>query len=208
MSLIDDLCDICGKQIDMMGDPGCKTGVEYRLWCGACHQDMRPEINQWLRHKRIDVADLELDIETTSSTRQNNISSTNLNNSPTIRPTWDEYYLGVAAAVAARGDCARRQIGAVIVKGHKIVSSGYNGTPPGDDRSCRETGQCPRNLDSEAQHSAGEYDLCWASHAEANALLRANWDDMQDATIYVTGEPCPGCAKLIRSSGIGRVVHP
>jgi len=119
------------------------------------------------------------------------------------RPDWETYYLGIAKAVAARGDCARAQHGAVIVKNDKIVSTGYNGTPPGDDRSCGDTGLCPRNLNLDSEHSRGEYDLCWTTHAEANALLRASWSDLQGATIYITGEPCPGCRKLIESSGIG-----
>ncbi len=124
----------------------------------------------------------------------------------TSRPDWDEYYLNIARAVAARGDCARRQHGSIIVKNHKIISTGYNGTPPGDDRSCGDTGQCPRNLDAGAVHGKGDYDLCWATHAEANALLRASWEELQGATIYITGAPCGGCSKLIASSGINRIV--
>lgn len=104
-----------------------------------------------------------------------------------------------------RGDCTRAQHGAVVVKEHKIVSTGYNGTPPGDDRSCGKTGLCPRALDTTAKHSEGNYDLCWATHAESNALLRASWDDLHGATLYVTGKPCPGCAKLIASAGITQV---
>ena len=125
----------------------------------------------------------------------------------TPRPDWDEYYLGIAKAVSMRGDCARRQHGAIIVKDHKIVSTGYNGTPPGDERSCGKSGQCPRNLDPNAVHGAGDYDLCWATHAEANALLRANWEELKDSTIFITGAPCSGCHKLIMSAGISRVVH-
>jgi dCMP deaminase len=122
------------------------------------------------------------------------------------RPNWDEYYLGIALAVSARGDCVRAQHGAVVVKDHKIVSTGYNGTPAGDERSCGNTGECPRNLDPNSQHGQGDYDLCWATHAEANAVIRASWSDLQDATIYVTGKPCSGCMKLIQSSGISRYV--
>lgn len=125
--------------------------------------------------------------------------------SPVGRPDWDTYYLGIAKAVSLRGDCARRQHGAVVVKNHRIVSTGYNGTPPGDDRSCGATGLCPRNLEGGTEHSAGEYDGCWATHAEANALLRADWESLSGATIYVTGPPCPGCAKLIASAGIDRL---
>lgn len=122
------------------------------------------------------------------------------------RPSWDDYYLEIAKAVSLRGDCVRAQHGAVVVKKHKIVSTGYNGTPSGSTNSCGATGQCPRALDKDAQHSKGDYDLCWATHAEANALLRADWNDLQEATIYITGQPCPGCLKLIASAGIKKIV--
>ena len=124
----------------------------------------------------------------------------------TNRPTWNNYYLNIAETVSLRGDCVRARHGAVIVKDHKIVSTGYNGTPAGDDRSCGETGQCPRALDPTAEHAKGEYDSCWSTHAESNALLRASWSDLQGATIYITGKPCPGCAKLIASSGVSKVI--
>jgi dCMP deaminase len=123
------------------------------------------------------------------------------------RPNWDDYYLAIAKAVSARGDCVRAQHGAIVVKDHKIVSTGYNGTPSGDDRSCGSTGQCPRALDPTAKHAEGNYDLCWATHAESNALLRASWNDLSGSTIYITGKPCPGCSKLINSAGIERIVH-
>lgn len=122
------------------------------------------------------------------------------------RPDWDDYYLDIAKAVAARGDCVRAQHGAVVVKEHKILSTGYNGTPAGDDRSCGATGTCPRALDPNSKHSSGDYDLCWATHAEANALLRAAWADLQGSTVYITGKPCPGCTKLLYSSGALKAV--
>lgn len=125
-----------------------------------------------------------------------------------FRPSWDDYYLNIALAVSSRGDCVRAQHGAVVVKDHKIVSTGYNGTPSGDPRSCGTTGQCPRALDPTSQHAVGNYDLCWATHAESNALLRASWEDLRGATLYITGKPCPGCTKLIQSAGIARVHYP
>lgn len=122
------------------------------------------------------------------------------------RPDWDHYYMGIAIAVAARGDCIRARHGAVIVKNHKIVSTGYNGTPAGDERSCGATGQCPRALDPNSEHSKGDYDLCWATHAESNAIIRADWEELKGSAIYVTGKPCPGCSKLIASAGIERMI--
>ena len=122
------------------------------------------------------------------------------------RPDWDVYYMNIALAVSLRGDCVRTQHGTVIVKDHKIISTGYNGTPPGDERSCGATGQCPRALDPNSEHSKGDYDLCWATHSEANAIIRASWDELKGSTIYITGQPCPGCSKLIQSAGIDRMV--
>lgn len=122
------------------------------------------------------------------------------------RPSWDHYYINIALAVSLRGDCVRAQHGAVIVKDHKIISTGYNGTPSGDPRSCGATGECPRAQDAKSEHSKGDYDLCWATHAEANAIIRADWHELKGATIYITGDPCPGCTKLIASSGIERLV--
>lgn len=61
----------------------------------------------------------------------------------TIRPSWDEYGLGMAAAASVRGDCTRRQVGAALLDtNHRIVSAGYNGARPGG-KSCLG-GDCPR----------------------------------------------------------------
>src|SRR5260221_13325879 len=62
-----------------------------------------------------------------------------------LRPSWDDYFLGIAWAVARRADCRRRQIGGVIVdKDRRIASTGYNGAPWGEG-SCTAAG-CPRGL--------------------------------------------------------------
>jgi dCMP deaminase len=58
------------------------------------------------------------------------------------RPSWDEYFMNIAGVVKTRGNCLRRQVAAVIVKEHRIISTGYNGTPSGV-RNCFEGG-CPR----------------------------------------------------------------
>ena len=52
------------------------------------------------------------------------------------RPTKDEYYLGIADAVLRRSTCLRRKYGAVLVKGDEIVSTGYNGSPRGEENCC------------------------------------------------------------------------
>ena len=132
-----------------------------------------------------------------------------------MRPFWDDYYLSIAKVVSTRADCTRARHGAVIVSpDHRPVSFGYNGAPSGH-RGCLE-GACPRGRlsESELAHLAGGYDdpnssgYCISVHAEANAIILAGRGATKGATIYVTGEPCHGCHKLIAASGITRVVWP
>ena len=121
------------------------------------------------------------------------------------RPGWDDYFLGIALAVSARADCTRAQHGAVIVRNRRIVSTGYNGSPPGGP-SCL-AGECPRGLltEDELPSNSADYSNCIALHAEQNAIAYAR---EPGDTVYVTGEPCDMCGKLIRAAGITRVVWP
>jgi dCMP deaminase len=50
------------------------------------------------------------------------------------------------------------------------------------------------------------HDNCIAIHAEANAILYSSPEEREGATIYITGVPCFGCAKLVANSGIAEVV--
>lgn len=132
------------------------------------------------------------------------------------RPSWDNYGLELAKAVAIRADCTRRKVGAVLMRPDKtIVATGYNGGPP-KGKSCLK-GECPRgqkSLEEVPAYTEGEtsYDSgpgsCIALHAEQNALLRASWDEMLDATLYITDEPCQGCIRMIVGTHIAKVVWP
>lgn len=121
------------------------------------------------------------------------------------RPSWDEYFLGIAQAVSLRADCTRRRVGAVIVVDGRIVSTGYNGAPAGA-KGCLSDGACPRGkLTYEQQPANYGYNSCISIHAEGNALLYA-YRDVRGATLYCTDEPCVDCAKLIKGAGIKEVV--
>lgn len=123
------------------------------------------------------------------------------------RPTWDDYFLGIAEAVSRRADCTRSAVGAVIVRDRRIVSTGYNGAPAGH-KGCL-AGACPRGRASyEELPSYGSFDdpdalgFCIAVHAEANAIVYADTDRMRGGVIYVTRQPCAGCNKLIAAAGL------
>jgi len=44
---------------------------------------------------------------------------------------WDQYWLSMCETVSSNGVCPARQLGAVIIRGHSIVSTGYNSPPAG-----------------------------------------------------------------------------
>jgi dCMP deaminase len=120
------------------------------------------------------------------------------------RPGWDEYYLGIARAVAARSNCLRRQVGALIVVDNAIIATGYNGTPVGVRNCC--DGGCPRCA-SQAPSGAA-YDSCICVHAEQNAIVFAarHGNATQGGTLYTTLRPCFGCLKESIQAGIRQIV--
>ena len=121
------------------------------------------------------------------------------------RPSWDQYFMDIAHKVAARSNCMKRQVAAVIVADKRIISTGYNGTPRGV-KNCNEGG-CPRcNGFSE---SGKNLDECLCSHGEENAIVQASYHGIaiKDATLYTTYSPCLMCSKMIINAGIRRVVY-
>ena len=118
------------------------------------------------------------------------------------RMSWDEYFLEIARTAATRATCSRRKHGAVIAKDRRIVATGYNGGPSGYPHC--EDGGCPRAASPAPQ--GHDYERCIAIHAEANALLFSSPETREGATLYCTGAPCFGCAKLLANSGVTEVV--
>lgn len=121
-----------------------------------------------------------------------------------MRPSWDEYFVGIARQVATRSTCLRRQVGAVIVRDRRILTTGYNGPPKGIAH-CDVVGCLREQL---GIPSGQRLDICRALHAEQNAIIQAALHGVstEGATIYVTHQPCFTCAKMIINAGIVRVV--
>ena len=57
--------------------------------------------------------------------------------------------------------------------------------------------------------SGTRHELCYAVHAEQNAILQAArlGISLKGATLYCTHQPCVICAKMIINSGITRIVY-
>lgn len=112
-----------------------------------------------------------------------------------MRKDWDTYFLDIAETVSKRSTCDRLHVGCVIVKDKHIVSTGYNGSIKGHDH-CDDVG-----------HLLNEENRCIRTiHAEQNAIIFADRDELDGATAYVTHEPCETCTKLLIQSGIKRIV--
>lgn len=121
------------------------------------------------------------------------------------RPGWDEYFMEVAGVVARRSTCVRRNIGAVVVKDKRILSTGYNGAPTGLPH-CLDIGCFRERL---GIPSGERQEICRGLHAEQNALLQAAryGISLEGATMYSTTEPCSLCAKMLINAGIRRIVY-
>jgi len=117
------------------------------------------------------------------------------------RPDWHEYFINIAREVAQRASCPRASVGAVIVKDHRIISTGYNGAAAGEphcyDEGCLiENGHCYR-----------------AVHAEVNAVCEAAKFGLSvdGAILYCwdsLGRPesCHNCIQVMKVAGIVKVI--
>ena len=113
------------------------------------------------------------------------------------RPGWDEYFMEIAHTVATRATCPRASVGAVLVRDHRILTTGYNGAP-------RHVAHC-----TEVGCELVNGHCLRSTHAEANAIVQGalHGVGLQGATAYCTHQPCVGCSKLLISAGVTKIVY-
>lgn len=121
------------------------------------------------------------------------------------RPDWDQYFMEIAGIVARRSTCIRRNIGALIVKEKRILSTGYNGAPSGLQH-CGDLG-CLRQEKGVA--SGERHELCRGLHAEQNAIIQAAYHgvSIKGGLLYSTHLPCSICVKMVINAGIDQVFY-
>lgn len=107
---------------------------------------------------------------------------------------WTQRFIARAAEIAMWSKDPSSRVGAVLVKGHRSVSEGFNGPP-----SCWD--------DSTTATLTRDERLAVTIHAEENAILFAD-GDIAGATLYVTHHPCARCAAKLAQKRIKRVVMP
>ena len=112
-------------------------------------------------------------------------------------------HLDVAARYSQLSQARRLKVGAVVVKDDRIISIGYNGTPPGWDNNCEDY----HGLDLKGNPTLVTKPQ--VLHAEENAIgkLARSHESGDGAAMFLTHAPCAQCAKLILVSGIRSVFY-
>lgn len=136
------------------------------------------------------------------------------------RPPRDWVLMQSAGNWAERSTCSRAQVGAVISREGRILSSGYNGAPTGMPH-CNHGCLCltpwpfdlgetdGRDLARHVEGCAANEPCSKAIHAEANAIIHAAkyGVGVDGAELHTTRMPCLNCAGMIINAGIRRVVY-
>ena len=103
-----------------------------------------------------------------------------------------DYFMQMAELTASLSYAKRLQVGALIVKGNRIVGTGYNGMPTDWENDCEI--EVNGELKTKAE----------VLHAETNAIAKVaqSTESSEGSTMFCTHAPCVDCAKLIYQSGI------
>lgn len=113
------------------------------------------------------------------------------------KPDWDSFYMTLAYAISQRSVDKSSVHGACLVsKDNRLLSIGYNGpirssSPSEDDLTTRPS----------------KYFVM--IHAEENCILNyhGSYSDLDEATIYITGEPCHRCLRTVLQKGIKKIIY-
>ncbi len=107
------------------------------------------------------------------------------------RISWNEFFSQSAILASKRSPCERLQVGCVLVKDNRIISTGYNGFLPG------------------AEHISiivNDHEQATV-HAEQNCIADCSKRGIntEGAIVYCTHHPCINCFKLLIAAGIKEI---
>ena len=122
-----------------------------------------------------------------------------------MKPKFIDYYMKVAELTSTLSYAKRLQVGSVIVKGNKILATGYNGMPSGWDNEC-ETVEIVEIDEKFSKQLVTKQEVL---HSETNAIAKvsASTESSEGAAMFCTHAPCINCAKLIYQRGINSLYY-
>jgi dCMP deaminase len=117
--------------------------------------------------------------------------------------TFDRAFINMAEEIAELSKCVSHNVGCVVAKENRVVSTGYNGTPA-NYYNCNEV--FSKQFDRE-QHR--QFSNKFEIHAEMNAILFAarNGISVDNSSVYCTHTPCEVCLKNLIQCNISRIIY-
>ena len=107
------------------------------------------------------------------------------------RLSWDQVWSSFALTISQRSTDPKIKVGCIIVPFDNtgVLSLGYNGDHKGgsNERESNDTG------------------FSGFIHAEINALIKMDFNNLKDKKMYLTHSPCKMCAKAIINANIKEV---
>lgn len=116
----------------------------------------------------------------------------------------DRMFLDIAKRISLQSKCVSHQVGSVLTKDDRIITTGFNGTPSGF-LNCNDKFD-PKNF-VRADHRA--WSAKFEIHSEMNTILFAakHGIETEGTTMYCTLQPCHNCLKHMIQAGVTRVVY-
>lgn len=146
-----------------------------------------------------------------------------------MRISRDTMLMGMAQIVAQRGTCSRLQVGAIVSRDGRVISTGYNGAPAGLPHCEHEDEEPPYFMGYISAQVMKPEQKVWklpsgqiavsevrpvigcetAEHAERNAIAFAARYGLalEGSELHCTHAPCLNCARVIINAGIKRVIY-
>lgn len=117
---------------------------------------------------------------------------------------WDKRFLNLAYNISTWSTCLGLEVGAVLVRDKRILTTGYNGAPSGCPH-CTDQGFCYEGVNNCSESNEPSR----AIHAEINAIGQAAKYGIatEGTTLYITHEPCLNCLKAGIAAGIKEIVY-
>lgn len=114
-----------------------------------------------------------------------------------------EFFVSVLKQLSMESKCVSRQVGCLIVKDGRIISTGYNGTISGA-ANCNTIFSSDFNRD---EHHT--WSLLNEIHAEQNAIaVAAKYGiSLNNCVCYTSMQPCNTCLLLLAQSGIKEIIY-
>ena len=104
------------------------------------------------------------------------------------RPSWDQYFMGMAHYASIRSHDSETRVGCVLVNTlHHVVGMGYNGFPA----------QCNDAVLPTFRPEKYPFMVHAEENAVSNMIVKPD-----EAEAYITHKPCHKCAKLLWQNNI------